>query len=498
MVNAALMGEHVIGVDLADVLDPNGEHLTTLAWGDSVELLEEGPKRVRIALTGFKVRSDGSQIPVRREGSVAKGSRSAPAVVDREKAAVLKIDFVDVQQGDAAVIETPRGEVILVDGGDNQLFARYLAGQYRGTSPEKPKEIACVVVSHGDADHFRGLTEIFESESNDDPKKRLFMQPLRIYHNGLVKRPDKVPDEKQLGATAGTKDNLIITGLEQDLLAVADSEMNGPFKAWKKALKHFAGRGPIAFRRLQKGDDDAFDFLTGEKIRVEVLGPIPTEVGGKTGLKFLGEPTRKFGHPSQSATTFGDPSVSHTINGHSIVLRLAYGDWHLLFAGDLNEQAEGTLADLHEAKKLDLRSEVFKVPHHGSADFLHRFLEAVEPVVSVVSSGDEREHIHPRATLMSALGKYGRDHEPVVFVTEMVAAFKPEGFVKNDPPKAGTWAKRRDPFFAFSRPAFGLVRVRTDGQRLLVYTNSGQARMKESYAFEMTDGRAVAQKVVRV
>lgn len=327
------------------------ESSSTLAWGDSVEVLEEGPKRVRIALTGFQVRSDGSQIPVKREGSVARGTRSAPAVVEREKAAVLKVDFVDVQQGDAAVIETPRGEVIF------------------GRRWRQPNE---------------------------------------------------------------------------------------------------------------KGDDDAFDFLAGEKISVEVLGPIPTKVKGKAGLKFLGEPSRKLGHSSQSATTFGGLSPSHTINGHSIVLRLAYGDWHLLFAGDLKEQAEGTLADLHEAKELDLRSEVFKVPHHGSADFLHRFLEAVEPVVSVVSSGDEREFIHPRATLMSALGKYGRDQEPVVFVTEMVASFKPEGFVKNNPPKQGTWAKRRDPFFAFSRPAFGLVRVRTDGERLLVYTNSGQAGLRES------------------
>lgn len=89
----------MIGVDLADVRDASGELLTTLAWGDSVEVLEEGPKRVRIALTGFQVRSDGSQIPVKREGSVGRGTRSAPAVVERDKAAVLKVDFVDVQQG---------------------------------------------------------------------------------------------------------------------------------------------------------------------------------------------------------------------------------------------------------------------------------------------------------------------------------------------------------------------------------------------------------------
>ena len=40
---------------------------------------------------------------------------------------MLKVNFVDVQQGDGAVIESPDGKVILIDGGDNQLFARYLA-----------------------------------------------------------------------------------------------------------------------------------------------------------------------------------------------------------------------------------------------------------------------------------------------------------------------------------------------------------------------------------
>jgi hypothetical protein len=42
-------------------------------------------------------------------------------------------------------------------------------------------------------------------------------------------------------------------------------------------------------------------------------------------------------------------------------------------------------------------------------------------------------------------------------------------------------------FFAFSRAAFGIVMVRTDGERLLVYTNSAQATMKEAYAFRMNE-----------
>ena len=46
-------------------------------------------------------------------------------------------------------------------------------------------------------------------------------------------------------------------------------------------------------------------------------------------------------------------------------------------------------------------------------------------------------------------------------------------------------AKKR--FFAFSRAAFGIVMVRTDGERLLVYTNSGQETMKEAYAYRINE-----------
>ena len=47
--------------------------------------------------------------------------------------------------------------------------------------------------------------------------------------------------------------------------------------------------------------------------------------------------------------------------------------------------------------------------------------------------------------------------------------------------------KARAPFFAFSRAAFGLVTVRTDGNRLLVCTNSGRTDLKEAYAFVLDD-----------
>jgi beta-lactamase superfamily II metal-dependent hydrolase len=488
----------IIGVDLAVVTDGDGDFVTTLAWGDPVEVLERDGERIRIGYRHVERTSDGSVLPTREEGFLAAADG---VLADRERVRVLKVDFVDVQQGDGTVVETPEGQVVLIDGGENQLFARYLAARFRGSTAQRPKELAAIVVTHGDADHFRGLSEMRESETHEVERKRFFAHPVRVFHNGLVKRPGSVPEAQQLGPAEKVGDVTLLTGLVDDLRAVPEEELNRPFRHWHETLEHYSERGEVTVRRLERGDHGAFDFLRGEGLEVEVLGPVPETLDGVTGLRFLGRPQRKFGHHSMVATRFVGRSASHTINGHSVVLRMSYGDWRFLFAGDLNEQSEQVLADAHEAGELDLRSEVFKVPHHGSADFLFAFVQAVSPVVSVVSSGDEsaaKEYIHPRATLLAGLGRCGRREEPVIFVTELVAFFEAEGFVLNRPPKKEGWAEKRDPFFAFSRAAYGSVRVRTDGKRLLVYTDSGQEDLKEAYAYTLdADGQAVPQAVRR-
>lgn len=249
-----------------------------------------------------------------------------------------KVNFVDVQQGDGAVIESPDGKIMLVDGGDNQLFARYLAARFRGTSEANPKEIACILVTHGDADHFAGLTKIHESETNPEPRKRLFIAPKRVYHNGLVKRPSKDENEK----------------------TIPEKELLGPTKV-----------------------------VDGETVLTDLVGSL-----------------------------------------------------------------------------LD-------VP------------DMVSPILSVVSSGDEsakKEYIHPRATLMGALGRHSRVDEPLILVTELIAFFNLEGWARLTNKKKD---EERGEFFAFSRTAYGIVKTRTNGSRLLIYTDSGKANMKEAYCYSL-------------
>jgi beta-lactamase superfamily II metal-dependent hydrolase len=497
----------VINVDLADVWEkPDRKgYLRTLAWGDEVTVTRETGSYLEVETVEYERKPDGSVLSRTITAYIAptksSGIKVSGLTRPRNQNEVLKVNFVDVQQGDGSVIESPDGKVILVDGGDNQLFARYLAARYRGTSLAKPQDIECILVTHGDADHFVGLPEILKSETNNEPRKRLFIRPKRVYHNGIVKRPGKrdgktVPEAKLLGPTRKVDGVTWLTGLEDDLLAVADKEMNVPFKTWKDTLAVYHKRSKIQFRRLQFGDTKAFEFFNKGGLRIDVLGPLPVPVAGKPALKFLGNPPKgpRVGHESveTGGKGFTGLSAAHTINGHSIVFRLQYGGFSYLFSGDLNDEASRTLAREHNLGKLNLKSEVFKVPHHGSADFSGAFMQAVAPVVSVVSSGDEnarKEYIHPRATLMGALGKWSRVPEPLVFVTELVAFFEEEGWSRlTDEQKS----KQRGRFYGFSRAAYGIVKTRTDGRRLLVYTDSGNVQMKEAYAYVL-DATGVPQ-----
>jgi beta-lactamase superfamily II metal-dependent hydrolase len=505
----------VINVDLAEVYaKPNRKgFLHTVAWGDEVEVLEITATHLRIQTTRFEKKSDGSILPVNSEAFIsppkASGVKPADVVIPKENNRVLKVNFVDVQQGDGSVIELPDGRIMLVDGGDNQMFARYLAARSPGTSLESPKEVECILVTHGDADHFAGLAEIFKSETNEEPRKRLFIAPKRVYHNGLVKRPDKGangknrPDLELLGPTQKVDGETILTGLVDNLIDVPDSEMNKNFKDWKQALIAWNQRSPIQFRRLSFGQDDAFDFLNQGDMHLSVLGPLPVEKGGVKGLKFLGNPPTgpRIGHESLNLDIKGFKgfSASHTINGQSIVFRLRYGGFSFLFTGDLNDEAGRILGTKQQAGEINLRSEVFKVPHHGSADFSGAFIQMVSPVISIISSGDEsarKEYIHPRSTLVGTLGKYSRVAEPLIFVTELVAFFNLEGWSRLSDDLLD---KKRGKFFGFSRTAYGIVKTRTDGKRLLVYTDSGKADLKEAYCYQLdAAGTPVPAEVVNV
>jgi hypothetical protein len=482
-----------------------------LAFGDKVEVLQEGsgstPSKVR-ALELF-------------DGNI-EGTIKGKPFRTREKG-VLRFSMVDVQQGDGIVLETPPDEndqtkIVFIDGGDNKLFARHVAArfQHRQSSSSNPLEVDLMLITHGDADHFEGLVDIKESET--EPKlakrKRLFIHPKRVYHNGLVKGPTATPEPERLGRTVDNNGTPMIVDLFDDPRSAPANTQNRPFKRWVAALTHWAQRGAIDFKRVAHGmnANDLFGFL-GPKIKVEIQGPFTSKVNDngqqKDALPFLHAPPKTaLIHLEEGTTTSDDFSDSHTINGHSIAFRLTYGNVRFNFTGDMNQES---MAMMRERIGLgNLEAEILKAPHHGSHEFDFKALKAMKPVVSLISSGDEsadKEYVHPRATLVSALGKVSRGETGIVLCTELAAFFAVRDYSHQRPliakfyqgeeaitradlrkyyssnPRSPEDEKALPSYFGFERTNFGIIHVRTDGERVLVFTHSGKEGMRESYRF---------------
>lgn len=450
-------------------------------WGDEVEVLSSDA-------SGHRIRVVGLNGPL-NEGRVGKKAKF------RDEA-LLRLSMIDVQQGDGLILETPGGKTIFIDGGDNQLFARHAAARFRGTSDANPLIVDLMLVTHGDADHFEGLNEIKASETDDEARKRLFVAPKRYYHNGMVKRPGNKADGtsrkdiEMLGPTTDVNGRPYVTALVDDPADVPEVERNKHFKSWVKTLAAWDARTlaktgkKIERRRIDHLSADAFDFLNDEEVRVDLLGPIVENTAGGPGFPFLRKP------PEDSTLMLGtvaNPaskswSESHTINGHSIAFRLRYRNVRFVMTGDMNQESGARLRTA--LPNVALRAEVLKAPHHGAADFDMEFLNEVGAVVSLISSGDEsaaKEYIHPRATLMAALGKASRTTPAIIFVTELAAFFKVRGNSIDTDPQAGEVA----PYFGFERTNFGIVHIRTDGERVLALTHSGKKGMNEAYRFNV-------------
>lgn len=446
--------------------------VATLFWGDEVSEIgrRNGLPVFRLARAEWNAS--------RRDYDVVSQDVQPRRQPKFRKNSVFKARFVDVGQGDGAMIETPAGQRLLVDGGEGPWFRRYIRVAYAYVLKTKPLHCDAIIVTHGDADHFAGLTELANAKRRAGSS---LITADRVFHNGLVKGSAK--DIKRVfGKTAKIGKTTYAVELEENLLTVPPARLNTPFRAWQEALRRLKkANGKLRVKRLAYADETAFDFLKDDLLKVQVLGPIVEEVRGKPALPFLKR-------PGSSAL-----SASHTINGHSVVLKISYGNVRFLLGGDLNEESEERLLAHSRAKGDSLAAEVLKVPHHGSADFSPRALEAIRPVVSIVSSGDEtvaKEYIHPRAGLMGALGKYSRAtvDRPLVYATEMVAFFRRVKNAYEKLPRPDSEGKReREMRNAYEKKAFGIVHVRTDGERVLVATHSGKDNQKESYAFRVDE-----------
>ena len=95
--------------------------------------------------------------------------------------------------------------------------------------------------------------------------------------------------------------------------------------------------------------------------------------------------------------------LENSINNNSLILKLNYKDFSMLFTGDIEEEAEKILVSKYKNNNI-LKSTVLKVAHHGSkSSSIQEFLELVKPKVALIGVGKNNNFGHPNEKVLERL-----------------------------------------------------------------------------------------------
>ena len=239
----------------------------------------------------------------------------------RHFAKTLRVTVFDVGQGFGSLVELPRGETMMVDGGgfsNNTIFdvgARIIAPYLR---QHKILTVDRVVASHANTDHFNGLTHI---------------------------------------------------------------------------LGHFNVK--TVWTNGQAADTAAYDAFAQAVSTAHVRAPefcdIPRQIA-QNGV------TIELLHPEKE---FQPDSADQ--NDSSIVVRLSFGNFSILFPGDITATAEQKLVR-HRGRRLE--STVLIAPHHGSrTSGSLTFLNCVSPETIIIPVGYNNRFHFPHPAVMARFKK---------------------------------------------------------------------------------------------
>lgn len=118
----------------------------------------------------------------------------------------------------------------------------------------------------------------------------------------------------------------------------------------------------------------------------------------------------------------GKDEIPADVNGESQVLKMDYGDCHILFTGDMGEREEHLLLEKKESELLN-EVNVLKTAHHGSKySSSEPFLDVVTPVWAVISYGQGNSYGHPHKEILDRF----RERNVTVFQTGMNGAVRLE------------------------------------------------------------------------
>jgi hypothetical protein len=254
------------------------------------------------------------------------------------------------------------------------------------------------------------------------------VQAEAIYHAGLswwVKKKiknGKVKIDRRLGDVMDGFYTKLLLNRQEALAAtkkIEDPDEDTLSGSWGKfiraATRTKKASNPNSPSKIQRISTRTHQFLPGfadtdpSAVSIRVLGPIEGKVNNRPALK-----------------KFPDGDSKNT-NGHSIILRLDYGERRILLTGDLNTHSQNLIIDTFgESFLKEFKSDVAKGCHHGSHDVSYRFLDGLRPLATIISSGDAETHDHPRPTIIAASALTGRKLvekdslvAPLIYMTEV-------------------------------------------------------------------------------
>jgi beta-lactamase superfamily II metal-dependent hydrolase len=389
---------------------------------DTVPLFLEatGTKRAGYLLWGDGVRRLGDQangrVKVRARGKDGWVKQTA---LNGES--LLEVYFIDVGQGDGILIKTPDFRHIMIDGGHprgqqntGKSAADFVDWKFCKDYGLQGIALDAMIASHNDFDHYGGLSDLLDADQESELDASSVT--LEAFYHAGVSWWVGPGGKRTLGQTTQSGARIYLSQLLGDrAAAVAATSGAGPQLQgeWKNFIEKVlasktASGAPTSVARIASSTGHLPGFsATPGKVSARLLGPVEYEVGGQTVLGSLS-------------------SDSKSTNGNSVLLRLDYGRSRILLTGDLNRESQDALLAFHAGNVLEFQSDVAKSCHHGSEDVSFRFLQAMNPAATIISSGDGEGHDHPRPRITAASGATGhltiQDDQiltPLVYATEL-------------------------------------------------------------------------------
>jgi competence protein ComEC len=284
----------------------------------------------------------------------------------------LRVHVLDVGQGDSILIVAPEGKTVLVDAGDERNGKKVV----EALKAQGVQQLDYFIATHTHPDHIGGAAEVFGN-----------FKVGTVLHNDYPP-PEAVAKEEAAGAAAKGGDKK--QGRKQAAPPPKNAGRQGKSTELPtvRAYNSFKSAVEQAGTKFEKAEPEQKIELGGGAI-LTVLAPIPP----------------LFTKEKIAASRKGNES-----NANSIVVRLDYGEFSMLLAGDAEEQTEERLLQ----KEANLAATVLKVAHHGSRyatseNFLKRVFRPDDPQskAAIISMSEFNRYGHPNQDVLNRLKAAG-------------------------------------------------------------------------------------------